>query len=156
MADCLDSSKDSLRDDVDKSGDNIAVTSTNIEVATGDTYSKTSVTFMIIFSTLALGSDGYNASIISNLSLLYFVIYPELSSSMYTRLSNSFLIGMVVGMLLFGYAVDHLGRKRGAILTTLILVVGIALSAAASGTSQNGMFWMLVVARGIAGVGAGG
>lgn len=75
---------------------------------------------------------------------------------MYSRLSNAFLIGMIVGMLLFGGIVDQLGRKTGAVATTILLVLGIALSAGASGTSPNGMFWMLVVARGIAGVGAGG
>jgi hypothetical protein len=42
------------------------------------------------------------------------------------------------------------------VLTTLILVVGIALSAASSGKDELGMFWMLVISRGIAGVGAGG
>lgn len=63
---------------------------------------------------------------------------------------------MIVGMLGFGYISDKLGRKSGAILTTLILVIGIAMSAGASGTSDNGLFWMLVVSRGVAGVGAGG
>ena len=63
---------------------------------------------------------------------------------------------MIVGMLGFGYISDRLGRKSGAVLTTLILVVGIALSAASSGKDELGMFWMLVISRGIAGVGAGG
>lgn len=40
--------------------------------------------------------------------------------------------------------------------TTLILIVGVILSAAASGRDQNGMFWMLIIARGLVGVGAGG
>lgn len=63
---------------------------------------------------------------------------------------------MIVGMLLFGVVVDQLGRKTGAVATTTLLVVGIVLSAAASGTTPPGMFWMLIIARGIAGVGAGG
>ena len=75
---------------------------------------------------------------------------------MYSRLSNAFLIGMIVGMLLFGTVVDQLGRKTGAVATTVLLVLGIVLSSAAHGSSPTGMFWMLVVARGIAGVGAGG
>lgn len=119
-------------------------------------YSKTSVVFMIIFSGLALGSDGFNASIIGNLSLIFAVLYPELSTTMYSRLSNAFIVGMIVGMLGFGYISDRLGRKSGAVLTTLILVVGIATSAASNGTDHQGMFWMLVISRGIAGVGAGG
>lgn len=120
-------------------------------------YSKVSVYLMMLFSGLALGSDGYNAAVMSNLNLMLTVIYPEtLSTDLKARLSNAFLIGMVVGMVAFGVVVDQLGRKTGAILTTVILVVGIALSAGASGTSPLGLFWMLIVARGIAGVGAGG
>ncbi|KAK0101456.1 hypothetical protein ONS95_006628 [Cadophora gregata] len=119
-------------------------------------YSKLSVTSMVVFSGLAIGSDGFNASIIGNLSLIFGVLYPGLSTVMYSRLSNAFLIGMIVGMLGFGYISDRLGRKSGAVLTTFILVMGIALSAASSGKDQLGMFWMLVISRGIAGVGAGG
>lgn len=63
---------------------------------------------------------------------------------------------MIVGMLGFGVLVDQIGRKTGAVLTTLLLVLGIVLSTAASGTSPTGMLWMLIIARGIAGVGAGG
>lgn len=85
------------------------------------------------------------------------MLYPEaLTTAIYTRLSNAFLIGMIVGMLLFGVVVDQLGRKTGAVATTLFLVLGIVLSTAANGTSATGMFWMLIIARGIAGVGAGG
>jgi MFS family permease len=120
-------------------------------------YSKVSVYLMMLFSGLALGSDGYNAAVMSNLNLMLTVIYPDtLSSDMKARLSNAFLIGMIVGMVGFGVVVDQIGRKTGAVLTTLILLVGIILSTGASGTSPLGLFWMLVVARGIAGVGAGG
>lgn len=109
------------------------------------------------------------------------VIYPKsLTTAVASRLSNAFMVGMIIGMLVcelslftpvlilpeygmanispqsFGYISDKLGRKTGAVLTTTILVLGIALSAGASGYSENGMFWMLIVARGIAGVGAGG
>jgi MFS family permease len=120
-------------------------------------YSKISVYLMMLFSGLALGSDGYNAAVISNLNLMLTVIYPDtLSSDMKARLSNAFLVGMIAGMVGFGVVVDQIGRKTGAVLTTSILLFGIALSAGASGTSPLGLFWMLVVARGIAGVGAGG
>lgn len=91
------------------------------------------------------------------MELLLAVLYPEaLTDAIYDRLSNAFLIGMIIGMLFFGVVVDQLGRKTGAVATTTFLVVGIVLSSAASGTSPTGMFWMLIIARGIAGVGAGG
>ena len=94
---------------------------------------------------------------IGNVELLLAVLYPEaLTTSIYQRLSNAFLIGMIVGMLLFGVVVDQLGRKTGAVATTVLLVLGIVLSAAAHGTDATGMFLMLIIARGIAGVGAGG
>lgn len=63
---------------------------------------------------------------------------------------------MILGMLFFGVIVDQLGRKTGAMATTALLVLGIVLSAAASGNSTEGMLWMLIIARGIAGIGAGG
>ncbi|KAK7424736.1 hypothetical protein QQX98_000314 [Neonectria punicea] len=120
-------------------------------------YSKLSVWLMILFSGLAIGSDGYNAAVIGNVELLLAILYPDaLTSSIYSRLSNAFLIGMIIGMLFFGVIVDQLGRKTGAVATTILLVVGIALSAGASGTSPTGLFWMLIIARGVAGVGAGG
>ncbi|KAJ9148866.1 Metabolite transport protein [Pleurostoma richardsiae] len=120
-------------------------------------FSKLSVWLMVLFSGLAIGSDGYNAAVIGNVELLLAILYPDaLTDSIYTRLSNAFLIGMIIGMLGFGVFVDQLGRKTGAVATTVLLVLGIILSTAASGTSPTGMFWMLIVARGIAGVGAGG
>jgi MFS family permease len=65
-------------------------------------------------------------------------------ADIYTRTSNAFLIGEIFGMLGFGLVVDRLGRKTGVVSTTALLVLGIALSAAASGKTQTGMFWMLM------------
>ncbi|KAK6225258.1 major facilitator superfamily transporter [Colletotrichum tabaci] len=120
-------------------------------------YSSVSVWLMVLFSGLAIGSDGYNAAVIGNVELLLAVLYPDdLTTTIYQRLSNAFLIGMIVGMILFGVVSDQLGRKTGAVATTILLVLGISLSTAANGTTTTGMFWMLIIARGIAGVGAGG
>lgn len=129
----------------------------DVENAPGRGYSRVSMVFMVIFSGLAIGSDGFNASIIGNLELIMGVIYPEsLTTAVAARLSNAFMVGMIIGMLSFGYISDKLGRKTGAVLTTILLVLGIALSAGATGITENGMFWMLIIARGVAGVGAGG
>lgn len=98
-----------------------------------------------------------NAALIGNLQLLLKVIYPDaLTDEIYSRLSNSFLVGMIIGMLFFGVLVDQLGRKTGAVATTILLVIGIAMSAAANGKTATGLIWMLIIARGVAGVGAGG
>ncbi|KAF5725192.1 major facilitator superfamily transporter [Fusarium mundagurra] len=120
-------------------------------------FSRLSVWVTLSFMSIAVASDSYNASVIGSVSLLFDVIYPDaMTSSMYSRLSNSFLIGMILGMILFGFIADHYGRKTGAIATTIILTVGMILSTAASGTSHTGLLWMLVVGRGVTGVGAGG
>ncbi|KAK7910672.1 major facilitator superfamily domain-containing protein [Apiospora marii] len=143
---------------------NQASATQDVEIEAGDApektyFNKASVWLMILFSGLAIGSDGYNAAVIGNVELLLAILYPDsLTPSIYQRLSNAFLIGMIVGMLLFGVVADQLGRKTGAVATTALLVLGIVLSAAASGGggSETGLFWMLIVARGVAGVGAGG
>ena len=49
-----------------------------------------------------------------------------------------------------------MGRKIAIVLTTGMIILGLALSAAASGTTIAGMFWMMTVARGITGFGTGG
>lgn len=109
------------------------------------------------YRTLLILTPRSNASVIGNVELLFAVLYPEgLTSTMYSRLSNSFLIGMIIGMIIFGYVADQFGRKTGAIATTILLTLGIIMSTAAHGTSQTGMMWMLVISRGVAGVGAGG
>lgn len=61
-----------------------------------------------------------------------------MSSDIKSRLSNSFLIGEIFGMIFFGALIDRLGRRTGVIAATLFLVVGVALAAAAHGTSELG------------------
>jgi MFS family permease len=84
-------------------------------------------------------------------------LYPNgWSDGIATRLSNTYLIGEIFGMLFFGWAIDKIGRRTGVVWATIFLVLGIVLATAAHGESQLGMLWMLIVARGIAGFGAGG
>lgn len=59
-------------------------------------------------------------------------------------------------MLFFGFFIDKFGRRTGIVFATAFLVLGVVLATAAHGTTQLGMFWMMIVARGIAGFGAGG
>ncbi|BEI92764.1 uncharacterized protein CcaverHIS019_0503920 [Cutaneotrichosporon cavernicola] len=118
---------------------------------------KLSAIMTVIFSGIALVSDGYNVQVIGYLMPLFANLYPDsFTPTLKTRISNAFFIGQIVGMLAFGALIDRIGRKFGIVLTTLLLIAGIALSAASHGTSDTGMFWMLIVARGLAGVGAGG
>jgi MFS family permease len=113
--------------------------------------------FMVLVSGLALFSDGYNAQIIGYMNPLFKELYPEsFSGTIKTRLSNAYLIGEIFGMLFFGWTIDRLGRRTGILFATLFLVLGVVLATAAHGTSHLGMFWMMIVGRGVAGFGAGG
>jgi len=113
--------------------------------------------FMVLVSGLALFSDGFNAQIIGYMNPLFKQLYPHVfSPTIKTRLSNAYLIGEIFGMLFFGYTIDKLGRRTGIFFATLFLVLGLVLATASHGNTQLGMFWMMIVGRGIAGFGAGG
>ncbi len=118
---------------------------------------RSSSIMMVLVGGLALFSDGYNAQIIGYMNPLFGELYPDaFSKTIKTRISNAYLIGEIFGMLFFGWAIDKLGRRTGIVFATLFLVMGIVLATAAHGTGNLGMFWMMIVARGIAGFGAGG
>ena len=118
---------------------------------------KVSSVLTVLVAGLALFSDGYNAQIIGYMEPLFSDLYRQgMSKTIKTRLSNSYLIGEIFGMLFFGYLIDKMGRRTGIIFATAFLVFGVVLATAAHGTTELGMFWMMIVARGIAGFGAGG
>ncbi|KAK1563979.1 major facilitator superfamily domain-containing protein [Colletotrichum navitas] len=109
----------------------------------------------VLIQGVALFSDGYNIQIIGYMNTVLTKLYPkQMTSDVKTRLSNSILIGDIFGMLLFGLCIDKFGRRVGIILTTLFLVLGIVIATVAHGVTVEGMFWMMVIGRGIAGVGA--
>ncbi|KAJ5150340.1 uncharacterized protein N7482_010798 [Penicillium canariense] len=111
----------------------------------------------VIVAGTALFSDGYNAQIIGYMEPLFKVLYKNgMSSTMKSRLSNSYLIGEIFGMIFFGVLIDRIGRRTGVLATTAFLIFGVILATASHGRTELGMFWMMVVARGVAGFGAGG
>ena len=144
--------------DLDRIEDNEAPRNASvISAASAAKITKTSSVLMVLVAGLALFSDGYNAQIIGYMNPLFKELYPDgFSSTIKTRLSNSYLIGEIFGMLWFGWAIDKLGRRTGIFFATLFLVLGIVLATAAHGNSQLSMFWMMIVGRGVAGFGAGG
>lgn len=112
---------------------------------------------MVTVGGLALFSDGYNAQVVGYMNPVLTALYPEdYTPGMKTRMSNSFLISEIFGMLFFGWAIDRLGRRNGIVFATSFLVLGIVLTAAAHGTTNTGMIWMMIIGRGVAGFGAGG
>lgn len=56
----------------------------------------------------------------------------------------------------FGLVIDRIGRKIGLISTTFLVILGAALSAASSGKDPTGLLWMMIISRGVLGVGVGG
>jgi MFS family permease len=89
---------------------------------------------------LALFSDGYNAQIIGYMEPFFSVLYKDgISKEIKTRLSNSYLIGEIFGMLFFGMIIDRLGRRTGIVFATIFLILGIVLATAAHGESQLGL-----------------
>jgi MFS family permease len=61
-----------------------------------------------------------------------------MSSTIKSRLTNSYLIGEIFGMIFFGVLIDRLGRRTGILATTLFLVLGLVLATASHGFSQLG------------------
>lgn len=130
----------------------------NNDTTIGTITTRSSITTVLV-SGIALFSDGYNAQIIGYMNLVLAKLYPAtFTSTIKTRLSNAYLIGEIFGMLFFGCAIDRLGRRTGIIFATLFLVLGIILATAAHGKggSELGMFWMMIIGRGVSGFGAGG
>jgi len=83
--------------------------------------------------------------------------YPkEYTPAISTQVSNALLVGEIIGQITIGLTCDYLGRKVAIVLTTAMIVFGGILATASSGVTILGMFWMLTIARGIVGFGAGG
>lgn len=108
----------------------------------------------------ALFSDGYANGVIGSVNTLLTRIYgaEALSKHAYSRtLSSLAFAGTIVGMLVFGYLSDKIGRKFGMMSATAIVVVFSGLSAASQGAngSVGGTLAMLSAMRFLLGIGVG-
>ncbi|CAI7662291.1 unnamed protein product [Penicillium discolor] len=113
--------------------------------------------FTIFASGFALISDGYQNNLMTMTNVLLKKEYPkEYTSTVSTRVSNALLVGEVIGQVVIGLTCDYLGRKTAIVFTTFMIVIGGILATASHGVTINGMFWMMTVARGVVGFGAGG
>jgi MFS family permease len=91
--------------------------------------------------------DGLEIQIVSNAG---FQKDLDLSTQQVASLGTFYLVGQVVGALVFGRLSDRLGRRKLFILTLIIYLVGSGIA----GFAQD--YWFLVVFRVIAGLGIGG
>ncbi|KJA19447.1 hypothetical protein HYPSUDRAFT_204509 [Hypholoma sublateritium FD-334 SS-4] len=108
----------------------------------------------------ALLSDGYANGVIGSVNTLLTRVYgsAKLSQHNYSRtLSSLGFAGTVVGMLVFGYLSDKIGRKFGMMAAAGIVTLFSGLSAASSGAhgSVGGLLSMLSAMRFLLGIGVG-
>lgn len=111
----------------------------------------------ILCAGCGLISDGYANSLMTLINVVLRRQYAaQYTSTVSTRVSNSLLIGEIIGQISVGLTCDYIGRKTALVLTTSMIILGLVLSASANGYTIGGMFWMLTIARGITGFGTGG
>lgn len=111
---------------------------------------------MILCAGFALISDGYQNNVMSMLNKVFAIEYPEVyTAGMKTNVSNASLVATIFGQVVIGFTADYIGRKWSIVTGSVFLIGGSLLSAAAHGKTVTGMFWMLIVARGVTGFGIG-
>lgn len=120
---------------------------------------KTGSVLTIVGSALANLSDGYQQSLASSTNVIFSHLLGKsvYTSERQTRISNSLLVGSVIGILVFGFISDRFSRKGGMLVTSGLVVVGSLMSALALQVDgPASMLWFMTIARGTAGVGVGG
>ncbi|KAL4810316.1 major facilitator superfamily domain-containing protein [Aspergillus unguis] len=91
----------------------------------------------VIFKNL-LGADGY-------------------SSEMQTRISDSLIIGAILGVVVLGYVSDMVSRRAGLVFTSGLVTISTLMAALALQVHpSHNMLWFFVIVRGICGFGVGG
>lgn len=81
----------------------------------------------------------------------------DFTSEMKTRISNSLLIGAIIGIIVLGYASDMFSRRAGLLFTSSLVAIGTLMATVALSVHPTpNMLWYFVVVRGIAGFGVGG
>ncbi|KZP13573.1 MFS Git1p-related glycerophosphoinositol and glycerophosphocholine permease [Athelia psychrophila] len=105
----------------------------------------------------ALFSDGYANNVIGSVNTILTRIYPadEFPANYSTVLRSIVFVGTIVGMIVFAYISDKIGRKTGMMTATAIVAVFTALSAASDGIGLKGTLTMLIVMRFFLGIGIG-
>lgn len=112
--------------------------------------------FVIVCSGFALISDGYQNNVMTMLNTVFAMLFPkEYTSSLKTSVSNASLVGTIFGQVVVGVLSDRLSRKKSIVLATAFLVFGTIMCAASHGASVTGMFWMMIIFRGVTGFGIG-
>jgi MFS family permease len=123
------------------------------------TAERTSAYFTIAAAAAGLISDGYQSYLMTMANVVFEQLYPQdYTPAVATRVSNSLLVGAIIGQLFVGLLCDRIGRKVALVFTTVLIVLGATLGTAAHGAhgSAKGLFWFLTFSRGLTGIGVGG
>lgn len=76
---------------------------------------------------------------------------------MQTRISNSLLIGAILGVVVLGYVSDMASRRAGLLFTSgLVTISTLMATLALQVHPSHNMLWYFVIVRGICGFGVGG
>lgn len=118
---------------------------------------------LAVFSAgVGLMCDGYQNNLMTASNDIFEQEYlnpdgsPVYNSTLSTRVSNALLVGEIIGMLCMGLICDFMGRKSSMIFTSVLMIVGGILATASHGKTTEGMFWMMIVFRGVIGFATGG
>ncbi|KAF8520353.1 MFS Git1p-like glycerophosphoinositol permease [Hysterangium stoloniferum] len=120
---------------------------------------RLSAYFTIAAAAFGLISDGYQNNLMTMANVVFKKLYPtQYTPDVSTRVSNSLLVGAIIGQIVVGLVCDQIGRKTALVATTSLIIIGATLGTAAHGAhgSAAGLFWFLTVARGLTGIGVGG
>ncbi|KAI8900872.1 major facilitator superfamily domain-containing protein [Globomyces pollinis-pini] len=140
---------------------NITCIESKMETNVEQSASKFSKTFTTVICGVALLSDGYITSSIGvTQSLMKKQYGKEITGNSWAfkNMASYTFLGTIVGMAMFGYISDFIGRKAGMISANLLLIfftICCAFTFSPDG-SPEGLFTMFVVFRVGLGIGIGG
>ncbi|EEB08961.2 glycerophosphodiester transporter [Schizosaccharomyces japonicus yFS275] len=150
---------DSNENPVKKGADDIVKTTSGLSLDSTDNHSELRKFGIVLVCGVALVSDGYCANTIGAVISILRKLYPAETKHSHALQNVGMIayVGTIVGQLSFGYVSDQIGRKRGMIVATVILIVATALCTGAYGPhgSIDGMITALIVYRFFLGVGIG-
>lgn len=121
---------------------------------------KVSSVWPALFAGAGLFSDGYVNNSISTVNTCLSTLYPDnyATSNAIQNVTSIAFVGIVVGMLVFGYISDHIARKGGMMVANIMLIAFTVLCAVGTwgaNGSPSGLFAALTTFRFFLGIAIG-